>query len=419
MNEFERLLQENLVSLTRYVKYKVNDKHDAEDIIQEVCLAATLKYDSLKNHAAFKAWLIGIANHKCNDYYREKAKTMQVPLDTLSEAALNVGRFGITEQNIVSDTLDMLGDKEKQILYLYFFENMSQEDISRRLSVPIGTVKSRLHYAKEKFKQHYPYKKISEGVNIMKKLPEVLPKYRIEPLGVEPFEVIHEELPGMLVIPRLGEKITFGMYDIPSRKQNGVYKLNVTGKIVIHGIEGVAVNKEYSESSISEKSTVFAQLTDSHCKYLGGITCDKSGSQHLITFLDSNFDDYFGIGEDNCGFMTHRIPENKIKQTSEGLVIGEDDISDIVGSYKVVFEAKEYETVRMIDFQKTSKGGMLCEYYIDKSGKTVLKRRFNQNNWAYERYGKMWAEQLPENERLMVDGEIYVHWYDCISDYIL
>lgn len=121
VNEFEQLLQENIVSLTRYVKYKVNDKHDAEDIIQEVCLAATLKYDSLKNHSFFKAWLLGIANHKCNDYYREKAKLMQIPLDTLSETALYVGRFGITEQNVVSDTLDMLGDKEKQILYLYFF----------------------------------------------------------------------------------------------------------------------------------------------------------------------------------------------------------------------------------------------------------------------------------------------------------
>lgn len=419
MNEFERLLQENLVSLMRYVKYKVNNKHDAEDIIQEVCLAATLKFDSLKNHSAFKAWLIGIANHKLNDYFRKKSKIIQVPLEAVSETDLYVGRFGITEQDIVSDTLDMLGDKEKQILYLYFFKNMSQEEISRRLSVPLGTVKSRLHYAKEKFKQYYPYKKKSEGVNIMKKLPDTLPEYRIEPLDTEPFEVIHEELPGMFVIPRLGEKISFGMYDIPSRKKNGVYNLNVTGKIAIHGIEGVAINREYSETSISEKNTVFAQLTDTNCKYLGGITCDKNGNQYLITFLDNNFDDYFGIGEDNCGFVTHRIPENKIKQTPEGLVIGEDDISDIVGSYKVIFEGKVYETVRMIDFQNTANGGMLCEYYIDKSGRTVLRRRFNQNNWAFKRYGKKWTEQLPENERLMVDGEIYVHWYDCISDYIL
>ena len=45
---------------------------------------------------------------------------------------------------------------------------MPQDDISKRLNIPIGTVKSRLHYAKEKFKQHYPYKKASKGEAIMK-----------------------------------------------------------------------------------------------------------------------------------------------------------------------------------------------------------------------------------------------------------
>lgn len=420
MTEFERLLQDNYVFVERYVKYKVGNLHDAEDIVQEVCLAATLKFDSLKKQDSFKPWLIGIAKHKCNDYYRKKARDMQISIEMLSESALCVGRFGVMEQSVVGETLDMLGDKEKHILYLYFFKDMSQEDISRRLSVPIGTVKSRLHYAKEKFKQHYPNQRILKGANTMKRLPEMIPEYRIESLNMSPFAVVHEELPGMFVIPRLGEKITFGMYDFPSRKQNGVYKLNVTGKICIHDVEGVAIHKEYSENGMMEEGTIFAQLSDSHCKYLGGITCDKNGNQNLITFLDSNFDDYFGIGEDNCGFSTNRIVEGRIQQTEKGLVISEDDdISDIVGSFKISFGEKTYETVRLIDYQKGSSGGMLCEHYLDKNGRSVLWRRFNHNNWAYERYGKQWTEMLPENETMVVNGELYVHWYDCITDYIL
>ena len=47
--------------------------------------------------------------------------------------------------------------------FLYFFKNLSQADISKQLAIPIGTVKSRLHHAKEKFKKHYPYKKIVKG----------------------------------------------------------------------------------------------------------------------------------------------------------------------------------------------------------------------------------------------------------------
>ena len=420
MVEFEMLLQENYIFLERYVKYKVSNLHDAEDIIQEVCLTATLTFDMLKKQNSFKAWLIGIANHKCKDYYRKRVKDMQISLEVLSDFNLPSGRFGIMEKSAVSDTLDMLGDKEKQILYLYFFKDMSQEDISRKLSVPIGTVKSRLHYAKEKFKQHYPNQKILKGVNTMKTLPKMIPEYRIESLDTSSFAIIHEELPGMFIIPRLGEKITFAMYDFPSRKQNGVYKLNVTGKICIHDVEGVVIHKEYRESGIVEEGTIFAQLSDSHCKYLGGITCDKNGKQNLITFLDSKFDDYFAIGEDNCGFPTQRIEEGRIQRNEKGLVMPVDgDISDIVGSFKISFSEKTYETVRLIDYQKGANGGMLCEHYLDKNGRSVLWRRFNHNKWEFEHYGKLWTEMLPDNEIMVVNGEVYVHWYDCITDYIL
>jgi len=85
VSEFDNLLQENLVSLQRYVKFKINNKYDAEDIIQDVCLTATLRFDSLKNISSFKPWLIGIASHKCNDYYRRIAKDMNISLESISE----------------------------------------------------------------------------------------------------------------------------------------------------------------------------------------------------------------------------------------------------------------------------------------------------------------------------------------------
>lgn len=61
----------------------------------------------------------------------KKYRVLQILLETVSEVALSSGRFGIIEHNIVCDTLDILGDKEKQILYLYFFKNLSQYDISK------------------------------------------------------------------------------------------------------------------------------------------------------------------------------------------------------------------------------------------------------------------------------------------------
>ena len=76
---------------------------------------------------------------------------------------------------------------------------------------------------------------------------------------------------------------------------------------------------------------------------------------------------------------------------------------------------KEFDTICLVEHFDN---GVLTETYIDKNGKTVLWRRFNKNDWANNRYGNLWTEMFPDNEKLIVNGEIYVHWYDCVTDYI-
>ncbi len=420
MSEFERLLQENFISLQRYVKFKINNKHDAEDIIQDVCLTATMKFDSLKNPTAFKAWLIGIAGHKCNDYYRQKAKNMNISLESLSESAFVMSRVGVTEQSIVRDTVEALGDKEKQILYLYFFKNLSQEEIAKHLAIPVGTVKSRLHYAKEKFRQHYPYQETSKGEPIMKKLPEYLPEYKIEKTDLAPFNVKCEELMGLCIVPRLNEKVTWGTYDIPSRKMIDYSNTAVIGKAEVHGIEGVEIfTKQHNCSSNKGTERYFvAQLTDTHCRYLAENHVEN-GIRKYFTFLDSEiFTNNWGFGEDNCGYKTNIVPQGTIKRADHNIeVSGNDELVDVVGRYTVTMNGKNYDTVCVMDIGHF-KNRIAIEQYLDKDGRTILWRRFNKNNWAMKRYGKLWTELLPQNERLIINGEIYVHWYDCITDYI-
>ena len=108
-----------------------------------------MNFETLKSREAFKSWLISIANNKCKDYYHRKAESMQIPLEELLEGKLGIGGRGLTEINVVRETLSKLAVKDKQILYLYFFENLPQEDISKMLDIPVGTVKSRLHKARE------------------------------------------------------------------------------------------------------------------------------------------------------------------------------------------------------------------------------------------------------------------------------
>jgi len=426
VKDFEMLLQDNMLPLQRYVNYKIANSYDAEDVLQDVCLAAMVKFETLKNISAFKAWLLSIANNKIKDYYRKKAKALQIPIESVSESALVVGRMGITEQSVVSDTLELLGNKEQQMLYLYYFKNLTQEDIARQLSVPLGTVKSRLHYAKQKFRQNYPNTITCKGEENMIKIPDILPEYKIAETDLAPFSVVCKELQGWPIIPRVGENCTWGIYDMPSRKRTEYTEMKVVGKAQIHGIEGVEISAiQYSEenrsriASVNKKERRFvAQLTDTHCRYLAE-SHYENGVQKLYTFLDGDeFVNNWGFGEDNCGKEIIVYAKGLLSRNGN-IVEGctDKEVVDVVGRFEITINDKIYDTVCVMDIQSFN-DGIASEEYFDKNGRLILWRRFNKNDWAYERYGKLWTEMLPDNERLIINGETYVHWYDCVTDYI-
>lgn len=427
MDEFEKLLCECRGAVERFVKFKLPSSFDADDVLQEVYMAASAGFETLADKSCFKAWLIGIARHKCNDYYRKRAKMMEISIDEISESALGYGRMGITETSVVCETISRLASRDQEILYLYFFRDMPQAEIAKKLGIPIGTVKSRLHTAKLNFKEKYPYPPKPKGANIMKKLPEIMPEYKIEKSSEEPFSVVWEELMGWFIVPKPGEKLSWGLYDMPERKLGEIDKMEVVGKAEVHGIEGVeitvkthnpvACNSEGGNPEVTRRFV--AQLTDTHCRYLAESHI-KDGINCFYTFLDGDsFLGNWGFGENNCGNETHIEPKGDIIRDGSNVTTADKSfLLDIVGRYTVTLFGKSYDTVCVMDAD-TYNPGVVSEQYLDKNGRTILWRRFNRDDWAFERYHQKWSEKLPDNERLTVNGTTYVHWYDCITDYIL
>ena len=429
MEEFEKLLCEVSSGLERFVRYRLPSQTDAEDVLQEVYLSAYRKFSGLKNKEAFKPWIISIARNKCKDYFRAKAAQMEISVEELSRQELSAGRLGISVVHTVRETLDRLGDKDKQILYLYFWKELPQTQIAKLLDIPVGTVKSRLHTAKQHFKNEYPYQtKKPKGDTIMQKLPEYIPEYTIERLDAEPFSVRWEELQGWQIVPRLGEKLTWGLYDFPSRKRTEYTEMEVVGKAEVHGIEGVeivAVQHEtedyYRTGAVDRMERRFvAQLTDTHSRYLAESHVED-GVRKCYTFLDGEaFLNNWGFGEDNCGNEVDLHPKGLLRR--EGNCVAgaiPKEVVDVVGRCRVTIGGKSYDTVCVMDIECFN-DAVASEQYVDQNGRTVLWRRFNRDDWAIDRFGgKPWSEKLPDNERLTINGETYVHWYDCISDYIL
>ena len=418
MTEFEILLNECRSAVERFVRFKLSSKPDADDVLQETYLTAFQKFDMLIDKSHFKAWIISIARNKCSDYYRRQMKCNDISFEELPEIPLTASRYGYIEQHAVYDTIDSLSENDRLMIDLFYIQGYNQNEIAKSLDIPIGTVKSRLYTARNNFKRSYltDYRKVDE---IMKKLPEIMPEYTITKLDKAPFSVKWEELMGWFIVPKLGEKLNWSMYDFPAKKRTEYVEMQVMGKAEIHGIEGVEITAtEHCSDGVINRSFI-AHLTDTHCRFLAESHI-SNGVKKCYTFLDGDdFIPNWGFGENNCG--------NEVNISEKGDVVRENDIIttsdkpfllDVTGRYEVNICGKSYDTICVMDIE-TYNNGVAGEQYIDKNGRTILWRRFNRNDWAIDRYKKKWTEILPDNERITVNGEIYVHWYDCITDYII
>lgn len=155
MEDFTQQLIPCMDALERYVRFRIQPC-DADDVLQDVLVSALQGYPSLRDHSLFKPWLLGIARHKCADHLRRKYRNCELSVDTIDAYCFTPPRFACRHESLVMDTLDKLSKQDQQILRLFYFQGLPQHDISVMLKLPIGTVKSRLHHARARFRAAWP-----------------------------------------------------------------------------------------------------------------------------------------------------------------------------------------------------------------------------------------------------------------------
>lgn len=414
-NDFISLFTDHKKLIERYIHYKISNYADAEDLIQDVSIAAYENFHKLSDIKNFKQWLISIASNKCKDYYTAQAKNYNIPLDEI-DFHVSDSR-GFTENILIHDVLKSLPDNDKQILYLYYISGFNQKDISNLLKIPIGTVKSRMNTAKRNFKNRYPHDEINRSDNHMKhnKFPEFIPKFTITKSESEPFSVVSEEITGWLFVPRVNEKSSFAFYDDPNQILTGVHTMTGVCNAEIHGVSCVKVDVIYEDDNVKGEKTLFMKLTDTHCMYIAesGI---KDGTFFFNSFVDDSWRENYEVGENNIGKEINIYTKNIIKIDDDHiLTISKEEEPDIYGRFDVEICGKKYDTIAVMELCE----GIMTIHYINDNGKTVLFRRYNLYNWKYDRYKYLWNDKLPESERFIINGELYIHWYDCIPEFIL
>lgn len=154
---FEKLFDKYKTSAIRTVYLITGNIHTSEDIVQEAFIKCYCSIKSLKNVESFKSWFFKILVRIAWNYSNREKNL--IPIDNIYEEADNasidksIDNFIQNERNsTLYDEIDKLELKQKTVIVLYYFNDMSISEIAKAMGCFEGTVKSRLYKARKNLK---------------------------------------------------------------------------------------------------------------------------------------------------------------------------------------------------------------------------------------------------------------------------
>lgn len=145
--------------LWRHAMRLTNDREAASDVVQHGWLAIIHGLGRLNDAARFRRWAYQIVTHKCADWVRGRQRervqssvlTVDVAESSIDQRA-NVDVQGADDVAALRSALKLMSFDRRATLSMFYLDEMSLNEIAEALSLPIGTVKSRLHYARQELK---------------------------------------------------------------------------------------------------------------------------------------------------------------------------------------------------------------------------------------------------------------------------
>jgi len=150
---WDALFQRYQLPLYAYVFELIRSEQTALDVVQETFISAARNLASLRDDDRFGSWLFSIAHRKCVDHCRKSGREEPLEPEVADALPDEVGSPSEVlirrEQEAEFMTLiEQLLPPQRSVLLLHFVEDFSLEEIAGITNAQLGTVKSRMHYAK-------------------------------------------------------------------------------------------------------------------------------------------------------------------------------------------------------------------------------------------------------------------------------
>jgi RNA polymerase sigma-70 factor (ECF subfamily) len=164
VDAYEQLVERYRQELFHFLSRFVGNGAAAEDMFQEAFLQVHLSAESFDISRRFKPWLFTIAANKARDYLRMNNRRRALQASALSDPTRDgaPGLFDVLEANLplpsedaesaeqqdmVRQVVAQMPDHLREVLVLAYFNQFAYKEVAEILSIPLGTVKSRLHAA--------------------------------------------------------------------------------------------------------------------------------------------------------------------------------------------------------------------------------------------------------------------------------
>ncbi len=160
---FEQLISPYTRQIFATLYSMLSDVEDAQEVYQEVLLKAWNNLASKRSDGSFKSWIMTIAVNSAINF--RSARTRRREGEQTAQQADPIGMFMANSSSAperdtaykdliqaVNAAIEKLSEKHRTVLIMHVVDGMSYEEIAKTLGIELGTVMSRLHYARRKIK---------------------------------------------------------------------------------------------------------------------------------------------------------------------------------------------------------------------------------------------------------------------------
>lgn len=154
----ETIYQDFRLALAGFIRKRVSDAEDAEDILQDVFVKIHCNIDQLQDETRLVAWVYQITRNVINDYYRQRRELAELPDELMDEredgveTAVTPNLTHTVAQWLLPMT-EQLPEKYREAIQLVELEGMSQREMSEQLQISVSGAKSRVQRGRKQLKE--------------------------------------------------------------------------------------------------------------------------------------------------------------------------------------------------------------------------------------------------------------------------